>query len=47
MLSKEEIFEQILKLGVKKGDLIFIAADLRRVGYFNKTRAETEEDICI
>ena len=44
MLSREVIFEQILKLGVKNADLIFIAADLRRVGFFNKTRAETEED---
>lgn len=44
MLSREVIFEQILKLGIKNADLIFIAADLRRVGFFNKTRAETEED---
>jgi len=31
-------------LGVKKGDVIFLAADLMHIGYFNKSRENTYRD---
>ena len=43
-IIKNTIVEQIKELGVKKGDTIFVAADLMRVGYFNKTIEQTLSD---
>lgn len=42
--SKEQIISDIESLGLKKGDVIFIAADLLHIGYFNKSREQTYKD---
>ena len=42
--SKHEIIEQIRRLGVQEGDLLFLAADLMMVGYFNKNKDTTYRD---
>jgi aminoglycoside 3-N-acetyltransferase len=43
-LTKAEIVLQLKNIGVKSGDVIFLAADLLRVGYFNKNREQTLVD---
>lgn len=40
-ISIEQIESDILALGVKRGDTIFISADLMRVGYFSVNREAT------
>jgi len=40
-----ELKEQLIILGVKNGDIIFIAADLLKLGYFNKDVNNTLNDI--
>jgi aminoglycoside 3-N-acetyltransferase len=48
---KKEVFSinslrnQLSELGVQSGDLLFIAADLMKLGYFNKNRTQTLDDI--
>jgi aminoglycoside N3'-acetyltransferase len=44
-LNIDSLFHQLLKLGIKTGDVIFIAADLMKLGYFNKNRKQTLDDI--
>jgi aminoglycoside 3-N-acetyltransferase len=39
--SIEKISEQLEKLGVRHGDVLFITADLLRIGLFLKSRSET------
>jgi len=43
-VNKRDIVEQIQKLGVSKGDLIFLVADLTIVGYFNESKEQTYQD---
>ena len=43
-VSKEKIIFDLGSLGLKKGDVIFIAADLFHIGYFNKSREQTYKD---
>ena len=43
-LSKESLIFDLKKLGVEKGDILFLAADLMRVGYFNINRNQTLTD---
>lgn len=43
-ISKESIILDIHQLGVRKGDVLFIAADLLHVGYYNKSREQTLRD---
>jgi aminoglycoside 3-N-acetyltransferase len=40
-ISKESIIKDIINLGIRHGDIIFVTADLLRVGFFEKTREET------
>lgn len=40
-LSKSKLISQLNSLGVKQGDVLFVAADLLRVGYFNKNIEQT------
>jgi aminoglycoside 3-N-acetyltransferase len=37
----ESVLEQLAKLGVRQGDVLFVTADLLRVGFFVKNRSET------
>ncbi len=43
-MDKNEILVQLKELGMTQGDVVFIAADLMRVGYFNKNREQTLAD---
>jgi aminoglycoside 3-N-acetyltransferase len=43
-LDQQKIKIQLRQLGLIEGDVIFIAADLMRVGYFNKNRDQTLDD---
>lgn len=43
-ISKPQIIEQLQALGVEKGDTLFVAADLMRVGYFNRSIDQTLTD---
>jgi hypothetical protein len=40
-ITKEQLIRQIKDLGIVHGDVVFIAADLLRVGYFSRNRKET------
>ena len=40
-ISKSQIIQELRSLGIEKGDTIFVAADLMRVGYFNKNANQT------
>lgn len=42
--SKESILADLNNLGVSSGDIIFISADLLKVGYFNQTTEQTYQD---
>lgn len=42
--SRSQIVEQLKDLGVNKGDTLFVAADLLRVGYFNSSADQTLAD---
>jgi aminoglycoside 3-N-acetyltransferase len=42
--EKLKIIIELKNLGIKTGDTIFIAADLLKVGYFNKNREQTIND---
>lgn len=42
--TKESITNSLIELGVKKGDILFLSADLMRVGYFNKNSEATLKD---
>jgi aminoglycoside 3-N-acetyltransferase len=42
--TKEELICQIKSLGLINGDIVFLAADLLNVGYFNNTRDNTYKD---
>lgn len=44
-ITLESLFDQLYELGVRKGDTLFIAADLMRLNYFNKSRLQTLDDI--
>lgn len=35
-ISKSQIIDDLIKLGIKKNDLLYISADLLKVGYFDK-----------
>ena len=43
-LSKESLILDLKKLGIENGDILFLAADLMRVGYFNSNRSKTLSD---
>jgi aminoglycoside 3-N-acetyltransferase len=43
-LSKETLIQQIESLGVIKGDVVFLTADLLRIGYFRSNVEETLKD---
>lgn len=43
-LSKDSILADINSLGVSSDDVIFISADLLKVGYFNRTTEQTYRD---
>lgn len=43
-INKEQLVESIHNLGVKNGDVLFLSADLMRVGYFNKNIDTTMKD---
>ena len=43
-ITKQTLISQIRSLGVKEGDTIFVAADLMRVGYFDKSVEKTLSD---
>lgn len=43
-ISKSQIIEQLQALGVDKGDTLFVAADLMKVGYFNCSTDQTLKD---
>ncbi len=40
----EKLLADLQNLGLRRGDLVFLAADLLRVGYFNKTTEQTLKD---
>ena len=42
--DKELIINDFRRLGILKGDFLFITADLLRVGYFNESKSQTEKD---
>jgi aminoglycoside 3-N-acetyltransferase len=44
MLYKETIINDLQKIGVNKGDLLYVTADLAKVGYFNGNRQTTSQD---
>ncbi len=46
-ISIEQIESDILALGVKRGDTIFISADLIRVGYFSVNRETTYKNLIV
>ena len=39
-IDKDKIFEDLFNLGIRKGDIIFLSADLLKVSYFNKNSQE-------
>jgi aminoglycoside N3'-acetyltransferase len=41
MINKESIIQDLENIGIKRGDILFITADLLKVGYFNKNRNQT------
>ncbi|MCW8889753.1 MAG: AAC(3) family N-acetyltransferase [Sedimenticola sp.] len=43
-MSKSQVIEQLQALGVNKGDTLFVAADLMKVGYFNRSIDQTLKD---
>ena len=43
-ITKEEVIYQIQSLGLSKGDIVFLAADLLNIGYFSKSRENTYKD---
>tara|TARA_X000001036_G_C20616656_1_gene781273 strand:- start:304 stop:1179 length:876 start_codon:yes stop_codon:yes gene_type:complete len=43
-ISKQEILGDLKNLGIQKNDIIFVAADLLRTGYFNKSVDQTLVD---
>lgn len=43
-ITKLELVSEIKSLGVETGDVVFLAADLMRVGYFNVNRQRTLSD---
>lgn len=45
ILNIDTLIHQLSKLGVKTGDIIFVASDLMKLGYFNKNRTQTLDDI--
>ena len=42
--TKSSIIQELRELGLENGDVVFVAADLMRVGYFNKTQDQTLRD---
>jgi aminoglycoside 3-N-acetyltransferase len=46
VISINSLSRQLSELGVQSGDILFIAADLMKLGYFNKNRKQTLDDIC-
>ena len=45
ILNIDFLKNQLSELGIENGDLIFIAADLMKLGYYNKNRSQTIDDI--
>jgi len=43
-LTKESLIIELRSLGVNEGDVLFLSADLMRVGYFNKNSENTLKD---
>jgi aminoglycoside 3-N-acetyltransferase len=43
-ISKDQIKTELRRLGLAKGDLVFVSSDLMKVGYFNKDRDTTMRD---
>ena len=40
-VTKDSIQQELSELGVKQGDILFLSADLMKVGYFNKNSEQT------
>ena len=43
-ISIQSIKKELIKLGIRRGDLVFITMDLSQVGYFNTNRNKTLAD---
>jgi len=43
-MTKKQILDDLIELGISKGDTIFVTIDILRVGYFNKSREITLSD---
>ena len=43
-ITKQSIIKQLFDLGIREGDVVFVAADLMKVGYFNKSIKNTLRD---
>ncbi len=43
-ITKQTIIKQLIDLGISEGDVVFVAADLMKVGYFNKSIKNTLND---
>lgn len=43
-ITKETLITSLYSLGVQEGDILFLSADLMKVGYFNKNIEETLKD---
>lgn len=43
-MTKNQIIDDLHKLGINKGDTIFVTIDILKVGYFNKSRETTLSD---
>lgn len=43
-ITKESIISELEVLGLKENDIIFISADLMRVGLFNTNSTQTKKD---
>ena len=44
-MTQEEIIKDLKSLGITKGDNIFLTIDLKEIGYFNKRRKQTLQDL--
>ncbi len=43
-ITKEQLLIELKELGIEKGDTLFVAADLMKVGYFNTSSDQTLKD---
>ncbi len=44
-INIDSVKNQLSELGIESGDIIFIAADLMKLGYYNQSRTQTLDDI--